>query len=53
MLREDIALSFVSYFLMPEQRRVFAIIPTGTSEIFLQTLFHLITLTIGSHAEVR
>ena len=32
MLREHIALSFVSYFLMPEQRRVFAIIPAGTSE---------------------
>lgn len=47
MLREDTALSFVDYFLMPEQRRVFTIIPTGTSEIMLQTLFHLITLTIG------
>ena len=42
MLREDIALSFVSYFLMPEQRRVFAIIPTGTYEI-------IITHPVSSH----
>ena len=35
MLREDIALSFVSYFLMPEPRQVFAIIPTGISEIVI------------------
>ena len=35
MLREDIALSFVSYFLIPEQRRIFAIIPTGTYEIII------------------
>ena len=40
MLRKDIALSFVSYFLMPEQRRVFAIIATGTSEIiFMDPVF--------------
>ena len=35
MLQEDIAPSFVSCFLMPEQRRVFAIGPTGTSEIII------------------
>lgn len=41
MLREDIALSFVSYFLMPEPRQVFAIIPTGTSEIvIIHPVFH-------------
>ena len=36
MLREDTALGFVSYFLMPEQRRIFAIISTGTSEIIIR-----------------